>query len=243
MLESIYKRFSDFSSRNMDETDISGDYNALFQVQREHRLVNVSFESNKTLYQSIILSIDPQSQTLCIDELFPTDFIASAGQHCKITVNTEGGRRFAFESVIISHHSESGGTPFYTISMPDNLSRTQRREAFRFVLPKPSPVRFKMPDQEFHEAHAADISATGLQVHVDGLIPGELEPNMVLTNFTMGINQLQLACDIKVKHIVESEVEGDTMIRLGCEFVGLNRMTERFLEKEITKLQRYGLVG
>lgn len=243
MLESIYKRLSDFTNRNLDEADGAADYNALFQVQREHRLVNVSFEGNKTLYQSIILSIDPQSHTLCIDELFPTDFIAKAGQHCKITVNTEGGRRFSFESVIVSHHTEAGGTPFYTISMPDNLSRTQRREAYRFVLPNPSPVRFKMPDQEFHEAYAADISATGLQVHVDGLLPGELEPNMVLTNFTMGINQLQLSCDIKVKHIAEPEEDGDTTMRLGCEFVGLNRLTERFLEREIIKLQRYGLVG
>lgn len=216
-------------------------YVSLHQACREHKLISVTVPGSDVLYQSIILSLEPEDQAIFIDQLFPQDFIPAAGQRCKVSIRENSGKLFEFESQIIADHSYDD-SPYLSISMPVAANHTQRRDAVRMPLLEPSLVQFNLPDDALCEALAADISATGLQLKIPGMPSTELKPNMTLRQLKMGLNELMLECDVSIKRILLPD-ENNNVTSVGCEFIGLSRSKERVLEREIIKMQRMGLAG
>ncbi|MGI1680213.1 MAG: flagellar brake protein [Cellvibrionaceae bacterium] len=218
-------------------------YLALNRAYKNRDFLEVSVSGDTTIYQSILLEIDPEERTVLIDEFFPSAFVGLPGQKMDFSLRQAGGRSIVFEAKILERH-EFDGSPVYVISMPDTLEENQRRVTFRMSVPESTKIdsSFIAPDKQAYAAKVCDVSSGGVCIETSGEITKALRAGDSLKNTSFEFAGIDIVCDLTVKNLVDKkDTEEDSSKaykRIGAQFENLSISTRRQLEQSIMQLQR-----
>ena len=210
----------------------------LQQAMMARALVEVSLFGDDTTYQSLILELDSDEQTILIDELFPSTYAAIPGQHLSLNIRQKGGRSITFDAMILQRHNLDDA-PIYVITMPDNLDLDQRRAAFRLPIDTTIVIEshFVGPDRCQHSARLHNISANGLCLEADYEDGFQLSSGDMLNDVAFDFGGVHIECDAAVRNIVADDDSLDPY-RFGVEFVHMPVNEHRQLEQAILHMQR-----
>ena len=218
-----------------------GNQQVLFRLQqaRDNReFVEVSLPHDDTVYQSLLLELDQEENTLLIDELFPGSAFVTPGQNLRLSIRQHGGRSLKFQSQVIeSYHYDDA--PLYVISMPEFIDYDQRRNAYRLPVDANIMVEvdFTAPDNKIYSGRVGDISSGGMSLFLPKPPECELNYGQRLANVNFEFAQLNIHSDLVVRNLPDiMNAEGE--IRIGTEFNGLATGKVRELEQTILQLQR-----
>ncbi|MGH1471055.1 MAG: flagellar brake protein [Cellvibrionaceae bacterium] len=218
-------------------------YLALNKAYKNRDFLEVKVSGDSTIYQSILLEIDPEERTVLIDEFFPATFVGLPGQKMHFSLRQKEGRSIVFEASIMERH-EFDGSPVYVISMPDTLDQNQRRVAFRMDVPRHSIVdsTFIGPDKQAYKAKVCDVSSGGVCIETSGEITKALRAGDSLKNTSFEFAGVDIVCDLTIKNLLDKNDGADgsqnNCRRIGAQFDNLPSATRRQLEQSIMQLQR-----
>jgi len=137
------------------------------------------------------------------------------------------------------------GRPALSAAFPAELSRVQRREAFRIKTPIANPVLCHIPLNEHKPSDTValtldDISASGIGVYENNEQLGELERGRLFRHCSLalpGIPPLKLDLQLAYFETLEP-VNGKTRRRLGFSFVRPSGAIENQIQRYVTTLER-----
>ena len=246
MLENLFNRYKTLLRKSEFEAEdpvFNKIYLALHQLQRGRSFIEIVVEGDEAIYQSMILSLDPDERTILIDELFPTGFLGVAGQRVHVSVRQKAGRKLKFPTVILERHSQND-TPLYVLQMPASLDLDQRRNAFRLPISTQSAIdsSFTAPDCQTYNGKLRNLSSSGVCIEIEG---GDAEPLNYgdhLTDVDFAFAGKHIGCELAVRSIFaledEEEKTGKNNWVIGAEFIDLPSVEQRVLEKTIMRIQR-----
>lgn len=204
----------------------------LIVAQRAQAIVDVAIIGSVERFQSAILSVDRDAQTITIDELFPAGFVARAGQRVILTLRLEGDRRESFTSEVINSDEKTGG---YLVRLPPSVDYHQRRAAYRVAVPPhwANGGEFFTPGSRRCAGSVRDISPSGIRLEILEWSP--LQPGDVLEELHFDLLGTQYQCRASVRNI---RVKNSNSIEIGAAFIDLTRQQQRVLERCLMQLQR-----
>lgn len=218
-------------------------YLALNRAYKERDFLEVKVPGDATIYQSILLEIDPEEKTVLIDEFFPNTFVGLPGQKMHFSLRQAGGRSIMFQASIQERH-EFDGSPVYVIAMPESLEENQRRLAFRMAVPSETNTEstFVAPDRQAYSAVVKDVSSDGVCIETSGGMTQALRAGDSLKNTRFEFAGIDIVCDLTVKNLVDKkeldESAPEEHQRIGAEFHNLPMTTRRQIQQSIMQLQR-----
>ncbi len=220
-------------------------YLQLHQLQRSRHFIEVQVAGDDVIYQSIMLSLDPDERTVLIDELFPTGFIGLAGQCVSVSIRQAEGRKLQFESVILESHSHDD-VPLYVLAMPRSLDTDQRRASYRLAVNERAGIEPSFySEQQFHRARARNLSIGGICLELDGDHSETWQRGDELQGMAFEFGGIQFDCDLAVRSVEADAIDlgEDCRTRLGVEFIDMPVPSQRLLEQSIMRAQRYTAKG
>lgn len=177
-------------------------YAPLFALQEKRQLIEVTSERTGETYQSMILAIDLNKQTLELDELFPqpASHIYRPGDIFTIKHHHQGQILTVstpLESILVSLNS-----PVYCLRLPEEVSYQHRRKHPRISLSRQQPlsVRLQSPWRTPWYATANNISTGGMRLVVGGNVVDQLARDVVLPECEFKFHDnFQIRCQATVK--------------------------------------------
>ena len=243
MLSSLLGRYS--SLRNIKpaktskaNTALNKTYLLLHQAQRNRSFVEVVVEGDKVVYQSMILSLDPEERTILIDELFPTGFVGLAGQKVRLSIRQQAGRKLKFNSVIQQRYQHDG-SPLYVLAMPGDLDCDQRRNAYRLPISHKAAIEphFIGQDEQPYQARLCNLSSSGIAMELEVDDVGEFHYDDQLTHLAFTFAGINIDCGLVVRNVEVTEPAANRVM-IGAEFVDFSPLEQRVLERSIMRIQR-----
>ncbi len=212
-------------------------YLQLHKAQREHSFVEVTLPGDTVIYQTMILSVDPEERTILIDEFFPTGFFGMPGQRVNVCIRQKDGGRIKFATEIMSNHMHEGA-PLYVLLMPRDLESDQRRNAYRLPLGESISIdsNFIGPDQTAYTARIKNLSRNGLAMQVKNA-EGDFHFNDKLKHVAFDFVGVNIDCDLAIRSVEEEDEETGIVI-IGGEFIDISPAEQNYLNKSIMKIQR-----
>ena len=226
------------ASINLPETNA---YWPLYQVYKRHQFIYVTHKRSDKPLQSMILSIDPQSGLMEIDEFFPKGVSCVPGQRITVGVRAEEGRSMQVNTFVLARQLEGGGRR-YTVRLPEQVKTHQRREAYRLSVAvggAGSRTLVNISDADSGRrflARITDLSTSGVGLQIEG-DTRDVIPVGATVSSKIGLDGLSLDCCLDIRRSsVNDELEPVT--ELGGEFVDLNAVQQRDLTRYIMESQR-----
>lgn len=206
----------------------------LIEAQRSRAIIDVEFEGVAQRYQSVILQVDIGAGSMLIDELFPSGFIAGAGQAMTIVVRRGDGSRARFQTRILGR-IRNGAVDNYRVQLPASIEYRQRREVFRLEVAQDGRARaeFRTASGLFCAALLQDVSATGIRLTLQNDI--EVTVGDELAELEFEFAGLGFHCRGEVRHVHRDRYSGTGM---GVALRDFPRVQERQLERAIMQQHR-----
>ncbi|MNO94683.1 Flagellar brake protein YcgR [compost metagenome] len=214
----------------------------LRQLQESHDPLIITFHDRSQRFQSYVVHVDRESNTLALDEMIPRDgekFIEN-GEHFRVE-GFHDGVRIAWECNHALKISEVDGNRCYRGAMPVEMTYHQRRNAFRAAL-KLSQLVDIILDGAHLKGNGAlrgkllDISATGCKLRFEGNVEDRLQLGQVYERFKAG-NPLGLVDTmVELRHLHYEERINTTFA--GVRFHNLTGQAQRKVESFVYQLQR-----
>lgn len=216
--------------------EISSHLRALMQNRDP---LEIRFADRQQVYQSYIVDVDRDNNRIALDELIPND-----GERHLLTgeafsvVSYRDGVRIAW-----SHNQPAladllDEAPCYWLSLPQQISYHQRRNAFRAdTLPEQS-LTVQIGSAKLSEpvqARLLDISATGCKVHIKDT-GAQLLPGQLYEAFAIHLPSNTITLSAELRHIQTDEKTG--LSQAGFKFHQLSGAAQRTIERFVYQLQR-----
>ena len=132
----------------------------------------------------------------------------------------------------------------FSIALPSNLLRLQRREFFRIVTPLAQPLKCVIPPQGKGvnaptEATVADISCGGVAL-VGFNVPASVESGMCFRNCQIQLPEAgAVMADLQIKSTYEvTHKNGSKHLHAGCEFVNMPERVRANIQRYINAMER-----
>ncbi len=177
-------------------------YRHLLALQEKRQLLEVVCSATGRTYQSMILAVNMQEQTIELDELFPQPYGEPhrVGDQFQVK-HHHNGQILSFTGTVESIVQNRSGF-IYTLTLPDTVQYRQRRRYPRIELSKESPLTIKLesPRNATWFATATNLSAGGMRLTIGGNIVDQLERNghISLCEFEL-LHDIKIRCEAKVK--------------------------------------------
>lgn len=149
--------------------------------------------------------------------------------------------QFVVDGVRAATHQ---GYPAFYLPLPANLYRIQRREYYRLAIPHSERLRCVIPVNNPQaggriELPVLDISGGGARLSCAN---GEIEFVLGQTYAGCQIDMPEVGkieVTLRVKNLISSSPKiGQTITRVGCEFVNLDNASGILVQRYVTRMQR-----
>nr|WP_232107001.1 flagellar brake protein [Pseudomonas putida] len=214
----------------------------LRQLQESHDPLIITFHDRSQRFQSYVVHVDRESNTLALDEMIPRDgekFIEN-GEHFRVE-GFHDGVRIAWECNHALKISEVNGHRCYSGALPQEMTYHQRRNAFRAAL-KLSQLVDIILDGTHLKGNGAlrgkllDISATGCKLRFEGDVESRLQLGQVYERFKAGTPLGLVDTMVELRHLHYEEHINTTFA--GVRFHNLSGQAQRKIESFVYQLQR-----
>lgn len=214
----------------------------LRQLQDSHDPLIITFHERSQRFQSYVVHVDRDSNTLALDEMIPRDgekYIEN-GEPFRIE-GFHDGVRIAWDCDDAPIITEINGHRCYRSALPSEVTYHQRRNAFRAALKLSQLVDIVLDGEKLKGKGALrgkllDISATGCKLRFEGNVEERLQLGQVYERFAaaapLGIPQAM----VELRHLHFEERANTTFA--GVRFHNLNGQLQRKVESFVYQLQR-----
>lgn len=239
-----------FTNGGKDEDDVSsinlshGKMIArwLTRYQEQHQLIRFTTEEEAPLAEAMhtgILFIDPAKKRFFLEELRPKS--ASKRLQPGMTLYFQAsvdGVKHKFASRYLKTEELPEGNA-HLCEFPSTIEQIQLRNAYRVKMPRTNPVTICLthPIKPFITGQAADLSATGARLRIEGKLSSEpiQGDTYQVCRITLP-DRTELFCQAQLMHW--RYVPEHHVTQMGIMFVRLESMHERTLGKFLTDIQR-----
>lgn len=214
----------------------------LRQLQDSHDPLIITFHERSQRFQSYVVHVDRDNNTLALDEMIPRDgekYIEN-GEPFRIE-GFHDGVRIAWDCDDAPTITEINGHRCYRSALPSEVTYHQRRNAFRAALKLSQLVDIVLDGEKLKGKGALrgkllDISATGCKLRFEGNVEERLQLGQVYERFAaaapLGIPQAM----VELRHLHFEERANTTFA--GVRFHNLNGQLQRKVESFVYQLQR-----
>ena len=218
----------------------------LNRVKQNNSQVTVTLPGSKEYYNSAILAIHPNDNSLVLDELTPANGNAQLLQAEKVCIHARlKGVDLSFATKPGTLGRE-GGIAFYRLPLPERMIYRQRRAAYRVTVGRGTaiPVALAKDGQGTPlQGQLLDISLSGLAIHClmtfgpSARLALDLAEGAVLPYCSVTFpDDVRVSSELKVSYI-NRDLDRQTL-RIGGSFVGLDRAQRRIIEQFVTNEDR-----
>lgn len=215
----------------------------IFRIMRlflqQRALLTITVPSLRQHFSSVMLHVDPDNQFIIIDEPHPVhpmqDLLKK--ETMKIVIHSTHGARVIYRAALIDI-GEDKDLPYFKITFPTEIRRSQRRSAYRVPLEKTRRILTTLPrdDADPLIGQLEDISAHGISLRCTDRSALLLAQNQRIPKCIIQLPRLELSCTLQIRHI-KNTAKSNTFL-VGGRFIDLNSPQQRQLEKTIAELQR-----
>lgn len=216
--------------------EIISNLRALLQ---HHDLLVMTFADRQQTFHSYIVDIDRENNRLAYDELIPNDGERHLvnGEPVTITAYRDGVR-------MVWSHTQQGlaanidGAVGYWMSLPNEVSYHQRRNAYRANTLPEQPIDVQINGKPLKAAIAArliDISATGCKLKI-GSLAAKLQPGQLYDAFSIALPSGNITLSAELRHLDKDEASDSA--HAGFLFRQMSGATQRVIERFVYQLQR-----
>lgn len=210
--------------------------------QEQHQLIRFTTEEDAPESDTIltgILFIDLNSKRFFLEELRPKSASKrlQPGMTLYFVASVEGVKHKFTARYIRSEELPQGNA--HLCEFPTTIEQIQLRNAFRVKLPRSTPVTISLthPIKAFISGQAADLSATGARLRVEGAIQHEPIQGDIYTLCRLTLpDGTEIFCQAQLMHW--RYVPEHKATYLGLMFLKLESMHERTLGRFLTDIQR-----
>lgn len=214
----------------------------LRQLQDSHDPLIITFHERSQRFQSYVVHVDRDSNTLALDEMIPRDgekFIEN-GEPFRIE-GFHDGVRIAWECNSAPTITEINGHRCYRSALPSEVTYHQRRNAFRAALKLAQLVDIVLDGEKLKGKGALrgkllDISATGCKLRFEGNVEDRLQLGQVYERFAAAAPLGMPQAMVELRHLHFEERANTTFA--GVRFHNLNGQLQRKVESFVYQLQR-----
>jgi len=214
----------------------------LRSLQESHDPLIITFPEREQRFQSYVVEVDRDSNTLALDEMIPRDgekYIEN-GEPFRVE-GFHDGVRIAWECTTPLSIGQVGGHRCYRGSLPEQIVYHQRRNAFRAALKLSQLVDIVLDGERLKgtgllRGKLLDISATGCKLRFDGDVEHQLQLGQVYEKFSAGapLGLTQVMVELRHLHFEE----GFNTTFAGVRFHNINGQQQRRVESFVYQLQR-----
>ncbi|WP_328824801.1 flagellar brake protein [Pseudomonas schmalbachii] len=205
-----------------------------------HTPLVISFAERNQRFQSYVVEIDRENDSIALDELMPNDgerYLNNAEPfHIEAS---HDGIRIVWECRQAVEFGELEKHRCYWLPAPTEMLYHQRRNAYRAKLKQTEPVSIEIAGEKLKaplSGKMLDISATGCKVRFSGDVGSRLHPGEVYERFTARMPGGTLVMEVEVRHVKYDEKLNTTFA--GLRFHRINGLEQRQVERFVYQLQR-----
>jgi len=212
----------------------------LEELRRSHTFVDVNFVNRDgRSYQSLIINVDVEDNSLLIDELYPLDGDMQNLLGEVIEISPCGkGMPMKFTSTI-SRIEMYDDSPAYRIELPRTITANQRRKFFRVPVTSAIGIYMRVPINNMAVmAEVKNISASGVGLCIDKNVTEYLRANHLLRGVKLLLPDNEVVnCDLEVRsYEYRKKPHRNTIV--GARFIDMNPKAQNQMERLMQKLQR-----
>jgi c-di-GMP-binding flagellar brake protein YcgR len=208
-------------------------YLALYEAQQQHGFIDIQRDNDTSVYQSMMLSLDPGQRTIMIDKISPRAEWP-VGQCVTVSVRQTEGRRMKFNSVVVDTLA-SGHGDFMLLAMPQTLQDEQRRCSYRLPLSKESlESSFVSTDHNSCMGVVDNLSTNGVGIIVNQSDAQHLDAGQILRGLSFDFDDVAYQLDLKLCNLRAGH---DAQTVVGGKFIDLPVATQQQLQKSIMRVQ------
>jgi c-di-GMP-binding flagellar brake protein YcgR len=212
----------------------------LRMLQDSHDPLIITFHERTQRFQSYLVDIDRDSNTIALDEMIPRDgerFLLAGepfrveGFHDGVRIAWDGNGPFTIK--------ESADGRCYRGALPDEVVYHQRRNAFRAALKLAQLVNVELGGEKLKSAvngKLLDISATGCKLRFDGDITERLQLGQVYERFIAALPFGNMIAPVELRYLHFEERFNTTFA--GVRFHNISGLVQRQVERFVYQLQR-----
>lgn len=212
----------------------------LKRLHSERILVSVRVGKGSSVYNSIILAVDPSHEQFTLDELNPREGHAKlhGGSPVHIDARLKGIRvMFSSEIALIE---EAGNIAMYHLPLPASMIYRQRRRHHRAHIDQKQHMQISLPLplKHFIRGELVDISASGVCSRIKYSDSPCLEQEQAILAATIDLpDQNHITCDLEVRSIRHFPDQGYSLV--GSEFIGISPSTQSHVARLVAMLDRH----
>nr|WP_245399139.1 flagellar brake protein [Pseudomonas syringae] len=205
-----------------------------------HDPLIITFNERAQRFQSYLLEVDRDSNTIALDEMIPRDgerFIGN-GESYRVE-GFHDGVRIAWESAAHMDIIESDGQRMYRGPMPEEVIYHQRRNAFRAALKLAQLVDVEIGGERLKSTLTGkllDISATGCKLRFEGDVSDRMQLGQVYDRFIAKLPFGAMTAPVELRHLHFEERFHTTFA--GVRFHNMSGLVQRQVERFVYQLQR-----
>lgn len=216
-------------------------------LQAQQSLATIYLDAGEQFFLSSVLAVDEASNGLLVDAANRQDLNSLATRTERLTLTASVDKvqlQFRLEGPL--QLVEFEGRQALRAELPDRILRLQRREFFRVLTPRSTPLRCKFAmaqprektqifDYVLHDLSGGGLSLIGAVEDAEKFAQGTL-----LHDCRLDIpGESVLSVNLKICEIRKSEtLSGEHRLRLGCEFISLPGTRQTLIERYVARLER-----
>ncbi len=209
----------------------------LNKVRDKHSLIQISMPGVPEIFFSAILSINPDSEYILLDEINTKHGHELLLIHKKMHVVTKiNGIEIRFSANLIDINNQHGSA-VYKIAYPESIQYLQKRQNYRINigLGIKIPIKLKREDGIPVYGHMINLSETGAGIELDSPCP--VQKAEILPYCELRIHEDDIIkCQLEIRYINDNNSKH--IQRIGGQFIGLDGTQQRILSKLVIELQR-----
>ena len=212
----------------------------LRMLQESHDPLIITFHERSQRFQSYLVEVDRDSNTLALDEMIPRDGerFLEAGEPFRVEGFHEGVR-IAWECTTPMTIDDSNNHRCYRGALPTEVVYHQRRNAFRAALKLTDLVSVELGGEKLKapiNGKLLDISATGCKLRFEGDITDRLQLGQVYDRMiaTPLFGNQPISVELRYLHFEEKL----NITFAGLRFHNISGQAARNVERFVYQLQR-----
>lgn len=208
-------------------------------LMEKHAIITATLPDSNRFFNTALLSIDIQEDTITIDGLHPQEGHALFLKIGKLTLHTiYEGIDVSF-TVNLKRADSENNMAFYVLEFPESIRYLQRRSAFRVPVSAAKEITVEIETNEKNKfsGELSDISAGGMCIRFSKTKELELSHQTEDTQCCINLpDKRKIRCIFKVCH--SNYIEANNNLHIGGSFEGLDKIQHRTIERFVIELQR-----
>ncbi|MFA5679690.1 MAG: flagellar regulator YcgR PilZN domain-containing protein [Pseudomonas sp.] len=210
-------------------------------LQASRTPLEIRFDDRSQTFQSYIVELAANSNTLFIDELIPSlgDKWMEKGESFRIEAWMDGVHiRWDNRGAIKVHLADDA--PAFSLNLPSQLTYHQRRGAYRAAVHRSIDTCMELIHPERKRRFSGEllnISATGCKLRLAGNVTQALAPGERYETSRLQLEaDQQLVVNVEVRHREYLEASDETHV--GLHFHQPTAQVQRHIDRFVNQLQR-----